>query len=61
MDENQVWDALKRRYFNDWLRGDQEIWPSLLLKLDMVGELREEMRKMANSGDIDNAGSPSAE
>lgn len=61
MDQNQVWKALQVRYFEDWLKGEQEIWPSLLLKLNMVSELRAELRKIANSGDMDNAGRTSAE
>ena len=61
MDQNQVWEALQVRYFNDWLRGEQEIWPSLILKINMVKELREEMRKIANSGELDNARSTGTE
>ena len=55
MEENQVWEALRARYYNDWKREDPANWPPLALKLEMIEELRADMRKIANSGEMDNA------
>ena len=60
MDQDQVWNLLNDRYFDAWLRADPSDWPRIALKLEMITDLREELRKIVNSGDIDNAGSPSA-
>ena len=64
MEENQVWEALKARYYADWKASDVddlELWGRLRLKLHMIDELRAEMRKIANSGEMDNARSTGTE
>ena len=61
MDQNQVWEALKARYYRVWLKLDPAEWPTLLAKVQMVDELRAEMRGITNSGDMDNARSTGAE
>ena len=55
MDLNQVWEALRARYYADWKAMDPDDWGPLALKLDMIDELKEEMRKISNSGEMDNA------
>ena len=58
LETERIWDQLRARYYNDWLASnvdDLELWGRLRLKLHMIGELRAEMRKIANSGEMDNA------
>ena len=55
LETERIWDQLRARYYNDWKQSDPADWPALALKLDMVKELREEIRKVANSGEMDNA------
>ena len=61
LETERIWDQLRDRYFDTWLTADPDTWPDIRRKLEMVGDLREELRKIANSGEIDNGGSPSAE
>ncbi len=44
-----MWDHLRDRYYNDWLSGDPEEWAVIKIKLDMVSDLRELLRKFDNA------------
>ena len=55
LETERIWDQLRARYFEAWKVCDPEEWPTLALKLDMIVELREELRRVGNSGDMDNA------
>ena len=43
-----MWDRLRNRYFQAWLT-DENQWPDIRRKLEMIGDLREEMRKIDNA------------
>jgi hypothetical protein len=60
LETERIWDQLRARYYRDWKSADRDTWNVIHTKLAMVDELREELRKIANSGEIDNAGSTSA-
>lgn len=47
--------ALKVRYFEDWRKAEAGAWPAIKAKLDLVDDFKAELRRMINSGDIDNA------
>jgi hypothetical protein len=51
-----VWERLKAKYFKQWQNAaDTATWVDIKLKLDFLDDFRGELRKMANSGEIDNA------
>ena len=50
LETERVWDHLRNRYYNDWLEGDPEEWTAIALKLEMIKDLRELLRKFDNAG-----------
>jgi len=44
-----VWDHLREKYYLDWLEGDPEDWAVIAIKLDMVKDLRDLLRKFDNA------------
>jgi len=44
-----VWDRLRNRYYNEWLKADQETWNIIQTKLSMIDDLRELLRKIDNA------------
>ena len=55
MDENQVWEAVKRNFYRDWLATEPDAWALIKARIDAVADVRAAMQRIANSGDIDNA------
>ena len=55
LETEKIKGHLRDRYYNDWLNGDPEDWVGIALKLEMIDELWETLRK------IDNARGTSAE
>ncbi len=51
LETERVWDHLRNRYYNEWLDGDTSIWPAIHLKLQMINDLRELLRKFDNARD----------
>ena len=45
-----MWDHLREKYYLDWLSsGDTDDWAVIKIKLDMVSDLRELLRKFDNA------------
>ena len=51
-----VLEAVKLRLFDEWRKADAEAWPAIKAKLGLVDDFKAELRKMINSGEVDNAG-----
>ncbi len=50
LETERVWDHLRNRYYNDWLNEkDSAEWYTIRVKLDMVSDLRELLRKFDNA------------
>jgi hypothetical protein len=49
LETEQIKERLRLRYYNDWLDGDTSIWPAIALKLEMIDELWETLRKIDNA------------
>ncbi len=44
-----MWQRLRLRYYDEWLRTqDSTAWYDIRIKLNMIDDLREEMRKIDN-------------
>jgi hypothetical protein len=57
LETERVWDALKASYFKDFCAAEtDEQLIEIRLKVAMIGDLRGAIRRLANSGEIDNAG-----
>lgn len=55
LDELNLLDRLRAKYFDDWKTSDAEYWQVIQIKLDMLEELRGELRAIANAEGVDNA------
>jgi len=49
LETEKIWDRLRDRYYQEFLEGDEAMWSRIKLKLGMVNELREVMRKIDNA------------
>ncbi len=49
LETEQVKEHLRVRYYNDWLSGDPEDWVAIALKLEMIDDLWETLRKIDNA------------
>lgn len=47
--------AIRAKYFEQWRKADAGEWPVIKAKLELADDFKAELRKMINSGDIDNA------
>ena len=57
---NQATELLKGRYYKEWLASGPEVWPKLHWKLEMLADLKAELKKLMQRS-IDNARGGSAE
>lgn len=48
LETERIWDRLRDKYFEEWLV-DENAWPDIRRKLEMIGDLREVMRKIDNA------------
>lgn len=50
-----VLEAVKVKLFDQWRKADAGEWQAIKAKLDLADDFKAELRRMINSGDIDNA------
>ncbi len=57
LDDLSLFDKLVERYYRDWREAgdDRDVWEIIRIKLSLVDDLREELRKLANTEGMDNA------
>ena len=51
MEEVHLLDRLKARYYGQWQNSDPTTWADLRLKLDMIDDLKAEIKSLVNSKD----------
>ena len=50
LETERVWDHLRDRYYQEWLKASPgEEWDNIRIKLDMITDLRELLRKFDNA------------
>ncbi len=47
MDQANLWEVLRAKYFREWQATAPEKWGDLRLKLEMIDDLKAELRKLA--------------
>jgi hypothetical protein len=47
MDQANLWEVLRAKYFREWQATEPEKWSDIRLKLAMLDDLKAELRKLA--------------
>lgn len=57
LDDLNLFERLRERYYVDWREAgdDRDAWETIRIKLSLIDDLREELRKIANTEGMDNA------
>lgn len=47
MDQANLWEVLRAKYFREWQATAPEKWTDIRLKLEMLDDLKSELRKLS--------------